>query len=274
MSRTLLLAADHQNSILAELAASQPNSIAYAAYGGESAPQAIATHLGFNGQLCERKIGWYLLGKGYRAYNPILMRFHSPDGWSPFGSGGRNAYMYCAGDPRNFTDPTGHMLSKVKLLLKPKKALTGAASTSSLSPLTSNAAEMATSAPPQTIPALARETHTKPIVTESHFIDYGPWRETPLPIPSKKAPRFNDTGGQVSILSPNQTPGKPSNYHEAWKSQPFKFPYAPVPPSRTLKSGATREYYVTYDANGNPTQSSVQKMTLPQLQSGIRAAKK
>lgn len=78
---------------------------------GQSAPQAIAAHLGFNGELCERKIGWYLLGNGYRAYNPTLMRFHSPDSWSPFRKGGVNAYMYCAGDPRSFTDPTGHMRS-------------------------------------------------------------------------------------------------------------------------------------------------------------------
>jgi hypothetical protein len=49
-----------------------------------------------------------LLGNGYRAYNPTLMRFHSPDSWSPFGGGGLNAYTYCVGDPVNFSDPTGH----------------------------------------------------------------------------------------------------------------------------------------------------------------------
>jgi hypothetical protein len=49
-----------------------------------------------------------LLGNGYRAYNPRLMRFHSPDSWSPFGGGGLNAYMYCVGDPVNRSDPTGH----------------------------------------------------------------------------------------------------------------------------------------------------------------------
>ncbi|WP_263597304.1 RHS repeat-associated core domain-containing protein [Pseudomonas fluorescens] len=65
--------------------------------------------MGFNGELREARIGWYLLGNGYRAYNPILMRFHSPDSWSPFGRGGLNAYMYCVGDPVNFSDPTGHM---------------------------------------------------------------------------------------------------------------------------------------------------------------------
>ncbi|EGH35731.1 hypothetical protein PSYJA_44541, partial [Pseudomonas syringae pv. japonica str. M301072] len=36
--------------------------------------------------------GHYLLGNGYRAFNPVLMRFNSPDSLSPFGEGGVNAY--------------------------------------------------------------------------------------------------------------------------------------------------------------------------------------
>lgn len=36
------------------------------------------------------------------------MKFCSPDEWSPFGRGGVNAYAYCAGDPVNGSDPTGH----------------------------------------------------------------------------------------------------------------------------------------------------------------------
>lgn len=42
-----------------------------------------------------------------RAYNLTLMRFHSPDSFSPFAIGGRNAYLYCHGDPINSTDPSG-----------------------------------------------------------------------------------------------------------------------------------------------------------------------
>lgn len=52
--------------------------------------------------------GGYLLGLGYRTYLPELMRFIAPDDWSPFGSGGINAYAYCAGDPINRVDPSGH----------------------------------------------------------------------------------------------------------------------------------------------------------------------
>lgn len=73
-----------------------------------SAASDTARHsaMGFNGELHETQ-GWQLLGNGRRAYNPILMRFHSPDPLSPFGRGGINAYAYCGNDPINRTDPTG-----------------------------------------------------------------------------------------------------------------------------------------------------------------------
>jgi len=38
------------------------------------------------------------------------MRFTSPDGLSPFGKGGRNAYAYCEADPMNNVDPSGHSI--------------------------------------------------------------------------------------------------------------------------------------------------------------------
>lgn len=104
----MLLATDHSQSIIGEIVDSQTNTIGYSAYGEQSAQQKVETRLGFNGQLREASFGWYLLGNGYRAYNPRLLRFHSPDSWSPFGGGGLNAYMYCVGDPVNRSDPTGH----------------------------------------------------------------------------------------------------------------------------------------------------------------------
>lgn len=63
---------------------------------------------GFNGECMDSLTETYLLGNGYRAYDPRVMRFHCPDGWSPFGPGGINPYTYCVGDPVNRTDPSGH----------------------------------------------------------------------------------------------------------------------------------------------------------------------
>lgn len=68
--------------------------------------------LSFNGERPDFVTGHYHLGKGYRAYNPVLMRFNGPDSLSPFAQGGLNAYAYCQGDPVNFTDPSGHSLVK------------------------------------------------------------------------------------------------------------------------------------------------------------------
>ncbi|MFJ3369100.1 RHS repeat-associated core domain-containing protein [Pseudomonas sp. NPDC086251] len=108
LQRVVLLATNSSHSIIGEIVDGKTNTIAYSTYGEQSAQQDVATRMGFNGQLREGNIGWYLLGNGYRAYNPRLMRFHSPDSWSPFGGGGLNAYMYCVGDPVNRSDPTGH----------------------------------------------------------------------------------------------------------------------------------------------------------------------
>jgi len=66
-----------------------------------------SARLGYNGTLHENGSHWQLLGNGRRAFNPLLMRFHSPDRLSPFGRGGINAYAYCAGDPVNLADPSG-----------------------------------------------------------------------------------------------------------------------------------------------------------------------
>lgn len=105
----VLLATTSSQSIIAEIVDGKTNAIGYTAYGEQSAQQEVVTQLGFNGQLRETKFGWYLLGNGYRAYNPRLMRFHSPDSLSPFGEGGLNAYMYCGGEPVMNSDPTGHV---------------------------------------------------------------------------------------------------------------------------------------------------------------------
>ncbi|MBV4507534.1 RHS repeat-associated core domain-containing protein [Pseudomonas sp. BW13M1] len=63
---------------------------------------------GFQGQRVELSTGHYLLGNGYRAYNPALMRFNSPDSYSPFDRGGINCYCFALNSPTNFSDPSGH----------------------------------------------------------------------------------------------------------------------------------------------------------------------
>ena len=62
----------------------------------------------FNGESRDR-LGFYHLGRGRRIYRFSLMRFLSPDSLSPFYKGGINAYAFCAGDPVNFSDPSGAM---------------------------------------------------------------------------------------------------------------------------------------------------------------------
>ncbi len=105
MTRSYLLACDRQQSVLYAQAAQRREARVYSVYGHR---QGMGGSPGFNGELPERATGHYLLGNGYRAYNPVLMRFNSPDSWSPFGRGGLNAYAYCVGDPVNRSDPTGH----------------------------------------------------------------------------------------------------------------------------------------------------------------------
>ncbi|RPA93710.1 hypothetical protein L873DRAFT_1815418 [Choiromyces venosus 120613-1] len=102
-----LWASDNHQSILTWLDA-QPDTIhhqRYTPYGFSAAGSSI----GFNGQWRDPVTGWYHLGNGYRVYNPVPMRFHTPDSWTPFTSGEINAYAYCLGDPINRVDPTGHL---------------------------------------------------------------------------------------------------------------------------------------------------------------------
>jgi RHS repeat-associated protein len=107
-AQTRLLATDQQRSVLNVLDATHPHPLAYSPYGHRPAQSGLLSLLGFNGERPDPVTGCYLLGNGYRAFNPVLMRFNSPDSWSPFGKGGLNAYVYCLGDPVNRSDPTGH----------------------------------------------------------------------------------------------------------------------------------------------------------------------
>lgn len=103
-----LLVTDLQRSVLYILGRNpQRQSIAYSPYGHNHGENGLTSILGFNGERPDPVTGNYLLGNGYRAFNPGLMRFNSPDSLSPFGKGGINAYTYCLGDPINLDDRTG-----------------------------------------------------------------------------------------------------------------------------------------------------------------------
>jgi RHS repeat-associated protein len=104
----LLLATDRQRSVLHTLTANGPPSpVTYSAYGNRHAAGGLLSLLGFNGERADPVTGHYLLGNGYRAFNPVLMRFICADKLSPFKKGGVNSYAYCLGDPINLSDPDG-----------------------------------------------------------------------------------------------------------------------------------------------------------------------
>ena len=103
-----LLATDLQRSVLHTVNPDKTQPMAYNVYGHRPAKSGVASVLGFNGERADPVTGHYLLGNGYRAFNPVLMRFNSPDSWSPFGKGGINAYGYCGGDSVNRRDDSGH----------------------------------------------------------------------------------------------------------------------------------------------------------------------
>ncbi|WP_434592951.1 RHS repeat-associated core domain-containing protein [Pseudomonas sp. R4-83] len=104
-----LFGTDQQQSVLATLGKEQLTDCAYSPYGHRPAEGGLFSLAGFNGEQLDPVTGLYLLGNGYRAYSPTLMRFLAPDSMSPFGAGGLNAYSYCLGDPVNRVDPTGHI---------------------------------------------------------------------------------------------------------------------------------------------------------------------
>ncbi|EJN30437.1 RHS repeat-associated core domain protein-containing protein [Pseudomonas sp. GM78] len=104
---TTLLATDHQRSVLNAVDSTQAHRIAYTPYGHRPIGNGLLSLLGFNGERPDLVTGHYHLGNGYRQFNPVLMRFNSPDVLSPFGKGGVNAYAYCGNDPINWTDPNG-----------------------------------------------------------------------------------------------------------------------------------------------------------------------
>jgi len=102
---TTLLGCDAQGSVRLE-ADNAVRTRRYSAHGAEAANDDNSP-FGYAGERRDTFTGWYI-PNGYRPYDPIIMGFLSPDSDSPFGQGGLNSYAYCAGDPVNRIDPTGH----------------------------------------------------------------------------------------------------------------------------------------------------------------------
>jgi RHS repeat-associated protein len=103
----VLLITDQSASVLRLIRVANAMPVTYGPFGFRP-PVVLEVKPAFNGELQDRQTQGYLLGNGYRIYNPVLARFSAPDNLSPFGEGGINAYAYCAADPINAIDPSGH----------------------------------------------------------------------------------------------------------------------------------------------------------------------
>ncbi|KQZ82709.1 RHS repeat-associated core domain-containing protein [Pseudomonas sp. Root562] len=110
---THLLVTDMSRSVLLETQDARHTRFAYMPYGFRQSVAGMNHLLAFNGERPNAATGHYLLGNGRRAFNPVLMRFNSPDKLSPFERGGVNAFAYCKGDPINFSDPSGEFFQSI-----------------------------------------------------------------------------------------------------------------------------------------------------------------
>ncbi|CAM3112944.1 hypothetical protein BZK31_24455 [Pseudomonas floridensis] len=111
----VVLLTDRQHSVVGTVDLRLFAALSYTAYGYQASSTGDGSLMRFAGERPDNVTGHYLLGNGYRAYNPTLMRFNSPDSRSPFDQGGLNAYAYCGADPVNRVDPNGDIYSGIVL---------------------------------------------------------------------------------------------------------------------------------------------------------------
>ena len=72
---TRLLTTNLQRSVLQAATSNSQQFFAYNAYGHQSTQSGLFSLLGFNGERADPVTGHYVLGNGYRTFNPVLMRF-------------------------------------------------------------------------------------------------------------------------------------------------------------------------------------------------------
>ena len=151
VSQTTLLATDQAHSLMKTVSRINPQQFAYCAYGHHPVKSGLSALIGFNGECPDATTGHYPLGQGNRFFNPVLMRFNSPDELSPFSEGGINPYAYCGWDPINFGDPTGNSrLAHLKALWR-KASQTADVNRASVTTATSSARANAPSPTPTAI---------------------------------------------------------------------------------------------------------------------------
>jgi RHS repeat-associated protein len=114
---TSLLQTDGTNTVVAAHVDGLHDFEAYSPYGF-SPVQKILAIIGFVGEWRDTQTECYPLGNGRRLFSPSLRRLTGPDVLSPFGRGGLNAYTYCAGDPINYSDPSGQWRVSVSGIVK------------------------------------------------------------------------------------------------------------------------------------------------------------
>jgi len=113
INHSRLIGSEMSNSPSCTLGQDGRTQVTFSAYGASVDPGQIPA---FKGELQDLVTGHYLLGNGYRAYNPQFMRFNSPDSESPFAKGGLNSYTFALCDPINRSDPSGHAFEFINKL--------------------------------------------------------------------------------------------------------------------------------------------------------------
>ncbi|MNV47648.1 hypothetical protein D3C71_1395230 [compost metagenome] len=271
-SKTLLLATDSKSSVLAEVTDGKVNSIAYSAYGEQSGRQGIGGRLGFNGELREVELAWYLLGNGYRAYNTVLMRFHSPDSWSPFGEGGLNAYMYCVGDPVNASDPTGHVFNPVAATLSRIFPSSSARNRTMATP----DANVHLSVPPAAQQPLRLRTTPRyeepaPRYTRSSLPTYEEAADLraleqpePTSLTQPAQPLSASSHDSGSIGGNRIRPAEP----EMQRMESSNSDMPPLPPTRRISDNVVRQYSMSRNPDGTWFHSSVEMFTVRSVRRG------